>query len=465
MIIFAIKSAITLAVLYSCFFLLLSRETFHRFNRWMLIGMMVASLVVPFIHITTEHPTVINNIINNATQATHVEYYADTDVFIEFTWESRLIIVYLIGFVVMIVFTIVQLVMIARNIRGGLRHTDDKGNTVVLKPGKFAPFSFLHYIVMSVDDYEHNRQAILTHEQEHIRLLHSWDNIFVSLMKVLQWFNPFIYLLSRDLNTVHEYEADEAVINNGIDAKTYQQLLVVKATGMRLQTLVNSLNRTSLKKRIIMMYQTKSNRWLMLKAIIALPVLAVTIGAFATPKIADPIANAIEKIDVSAKQMTKEIEEAIITAPAEPKETKKETEAPTEPKETQKEPEAPAKAEKAAQPSNAEETPVAEDEESEETISWIHNPDQAPLYPGGNAALMSFIKENLQRPVDIEPGTAIILTISIKKDGEVYYIGTPINNAELSQNLEALRKSMPNWTPARQRGEKVDAVYQIPLTF
>lgn len=449
MIIFAIKSAITLAVLYSCFFLLLSRETFHRFNRWMLIGMMVASLVVPSIHITTEHPTAINNTIYKATQEMQDVYpaepnvtgFIDANVFTGYNWESMLILVYLIGFVVMTVFTIVQLVMIARNIRGGLRHTDSKGNTIILKPGKFAPYSFFHYIVMSVYDYENNRQAILTHEQEHIRLLHSWDNMFVSLMKILQWFNPFIYLLSRDLDAVHEFEADEAVINNGIDAKTYQQLLVVKATGMRLQTLVNSLNRTSLKKRIIMMYQKKSNRWLMLKAIIALPVLAVTIGAFATPKIAEPIANAIERIDVSAKQITKEIEEAITKEPEMP--------APAEPKDT--------KAEK--------KTENTSEADSEETIRWIHNPDQAPLYPGGNAALMSFIKENLQRPADIEPGTAIILTISIKKDGEVYNIGTPINNAELSQNLEALRKSMPNWTPARQRGEKVDAVYQIPLTF
>lgn len=448
MIIFAIKSAITLAVLYSCFFLLLSRETFHRFNRWMLIGMMVASLVVPFIHITTEHPTAINNTIYKATQEMQDVYpaepnvtgFIDANVFTGYSWESMLILVYLIGFVVMIVFTIVQLVMIARNIRGGLRHTDSKGNTVVLKPGKFAPFSFFHYIVMSVDDYEHNRLAILTHEQEHIRLLHSWDNMFVSLVKILQWFNPFIYLLSRDLDTVHEYEADEAVINNGIDAKTYQQLLVVKATGMRLQTLVNSLNRTSLKKRIIMMYQKKSNRWLMLKAIIALPVLAVTIGAFATPKIADPIANAIERIDVSAKQMTKEIKETITKEPEMPAATET-------PKETKKE-------------KKVEKEPVEETEGP-----WIHNPDQAPLYPGGNAALMSFIKENLQRPADIEPGTAIVLTISIKKDGEVYYIGTPVNNDELSQNLEALGKKMPNWTPARQRGEKVNAVYQIPLTF
>lgn len=449
MIIFAIKSAITLAVLYSCFFLLLSRETFHRFNRVMLLSMMIASLVVPSIHITTEHPTAINNTIYKATQEMQDVYpaepnvtgFIDANVFTGYSWESMLILVYLIGFVVMTVFTIAQLVMIARNIRGGLRHTDSNGNTVVLKPGKFAPYSFFHYIVMSVDDYENNRQAILTHEQEHIRLLHSWDNMFVSLMKILQWFNPFIYLLSRDLDAVHEFEADEAVINNGIDAKTYQQLLVVKATGMRLQTLVNSLNRTSLKKRIIMMYQTKSNCWLMLKAIIALPVLAVTIGAFATPKIADPIADVIERIDVSAKQITKEIEEAITKEPEMP--------APAEPKDT--------KAEK--------KTENTSEADSEETIRWIHNPDQAPLYPGGNAALMSFIKENLQRPADIEPGTAIILTISIKKDGEVYNIGTPVNNAELSQNLEALRKKMPVWTPARQRGEKVNAVYQIPLTF
>lgn len=460
MIVFVIKSAITLALLYSCFFLLLSRETFHRFNRVILIMMMVTSLVVPFIHITTEHPTAINTTIYNAEKEMQTLYSAEPqlannfpfDIFTEYNWVSMLILVYVIGFAVMLIFTIMQFVMVTRDICGGLRHTDEHGNTIVLKPGKFAPFSFFRYIVMSVDDYENNRQAILTHEQEHIRLRHSWDNLFATLMKIMQWFNPFIYLLSRDLDTVHEFETDEAVINKGIDAKTYQQLLVVKATDMRLQTLVNSLNRTSLKKRIIMMYQTKSNRWLMLKSIIALPVLALAIGAFATPKISEPIANAINKIDVTAKQMTKEIEEVIINAPAEPKETKKETATPT-------------KTEKAENTDNAGVAPEAENENVEETYTWT--PDQAPLYPGGNAALMNFIKDNLERPEGIEAGKTILVAFYIKKDGKVDGITSLYlaDSEEFKQSLSVLGKKMPDWTPARKRGEKVNAVYQIPVTF
>ena len=121
---------------------------------------------------------------------------------------------------------------------------------------------------MSVEDYEHNRTSILTHEQEHIRLHHSYDLILLELVKTLQWFNPFVWFLASNLKYVHEYEADEAVINQGIDAKQYQQLLVTKAVGNRLQPFANNLRRGSLKKRIIMMHQkklknniTKKIRW------------------------------------------------------------------------------------------------------------------------------------------------------------------------------------------------------------
>jgi hypothetical protein len=136
---------------------------------------------------------------------------------------------------------------------------------------------------MSVKDYETSRQYILTHEQEHIRLGHTYDLLLLQCMKTLMWFNPFIWFLSRDLKAVHEYEADQAVINHGIDAKSYQQLLVMKVVGNRLQPFTNNLNHGSLKKRIVMMYQKPSNRWLMLKALCAIPVVALTINTFATP--------------------------------------------------------------------------------------------------------------------------------------------------------------------------------------
>lgn len=148
---------------------------------------------------------------------------------------------------------------------------------------------------MSVEDYEHNRTSILTHEQEHIRLHHSYDLILLELVKTLQWFNPFVWFLASNLRSVHEYEADEAVINQGIDAKQYQQLLVTKAVGNRLQPFANNLRRGSLKQRIIMMYQKKSNRWMMLKALFVIPTMGFALYAFATPEAVPEIQDVLEK--------------------------------------------------------------------------------------------------------------------------------------------------------------------------
>ena len=134
---------------------------------------------------------------------------------------------------------------------------------------------------MSRNDYEQNRTFILTHEQEHIRLHHYADLTTITLANALQWFNPFAWLLAKELKTIHEYEADEAVINKGIDATQYQKFLVVRAVGNRLQPFANNLNRGSLKQRIIMMNRKKSNRWMMLKALLVVPVAAVAVGAFA----------------------------------------------------------------------------------------------------------------------------------------------------------------------------------------
>ena len=186
--------------------------------------------------------------------------------------------------------------------RVGLRHTDSEGNTVILQSGKVAPYSIFHFIVMSVEDYEHNRSSILTHEQEHIRLHHTYDLILFEAVKALQWFNPFVWFLGTNLKAVHEYEADEAVINQGIDAKQYQQLLVTKAVGNRLQPFANNLRRGSLKKRIIMMYQKKSQRRMMLKALFVIPVIAIAIFAFATPKFVNSNKNTTEVADTCGEK-------------------------------------------------------------------------------------------------------------------------------------------------------------------
>ena len=315
MMLYVIKAAITLALLYSCFFLFLSKETFHRFNRCMLVGIMLISLVMPMFHFTTSHPTTLNEevyIVQNYIEHDTTPIIVTAQQAQGITWIQALTWIYMAGVVLMLILTLVQAISLCRFMCSGVRHTDTKGNTVILHNNDVPPFSIFRYIVMSVKDYESSRQYILTHEQEHIRLGHTYDLLLLQGMKTLMWFNPFIWFLSRDLKAVHEYEADQAVINQGIDAKSYQQLLVMKVVGNRLQPFTNNLNHGSLKKRIVMMYQKPSNRWLMLKALCAIPVAALTINTFATPIETDPVEDMVKTLETTNVPAFNEVKETLL---------------------------------------------------------------------------------------------------------------------------------------------------------
>ena len=316
MMLYVIKAAITLALLYSCFFIFLSKETFHRFNRCMLVGIMLISLVMPMFHFTTSHPTTLNEevyIVQNYIEHDTTPIIVTAQQAQGITWIQALTWIYMAGVVLMLILTLVQAISLCRFMCSGVRHTDTQGNTVILHNNDVPPFSIFRYIVMSVKDYESSRQYILTHEQEHIRLGHTYDLLLLQGMKTLMWFNPFIWFLSRDLKAVHEYEADQAVINQGIDAKSYQQLLVMKVVGNRLQPFTNNLNHGSLKKRIVMMYQKPSNRWLMLKALCAIPVAALTINTFATPIETDPVEDMVKTLETTNVPTINEVKENVLT--------------------------------------------------------------------------------------------------------------------------------------------------------
>ena len=302
---YIIKSCILLALLYGSFALLLSRETFHRFNRLALLGVLVASLILPAVQLSVKKPSYLNY---EEVRIPHVEVIASPvqnevqdietpqstlpaieESMQEPTFRVDMMQVvqylYIIGLLASLAIFFVQLFRLWREIRGGVQTKDELGNTVVIRGGNFAPYSFLHYIIINASDYEHLRRPILAHEQAHIRLGHTWDLLLLEAVKAVQWFNPFVYLLGRDLKAVHEYEADDAVLNFGIDAKTYQLLLVTKAVGSRLQTVCNNLSHHSLKKRIKMMHKNNSNRWLMSKGLVLPAIMTLAIVAFAKPKV------------------------------------------------------------------------------------------------------------------------------------------------------------------------------------
>lgn len=445
MLAYILKSAITLALLYCLFFAFLSRETFHRFNRVCLLLTMLLSLVLPLVHMTVSQPSAINEAIQSS-EAYITE--APVPVLFEYgpiaaeseqsaaaeevaaaplTWETLLTCIYLIGVAVMVLFILFHTVQMIRLIRGGLRHTDGQGNTVILKPGIQSPFSLFHWIVMSVEDYEQHRDSILTHEQEHIRLRHTYDLLLLEAVRVMQWFNPFIWFMGHDLKNIHEYEADEAVINQGIDAKQYQQLLVLKAVGNRLQPFANNFRRGSLKQRFIMMYQKKSNRWMMLKALFILPAMGFALYAFATPSGGNTDIRNPRDTELRNHGTTELLDNDTVKV--------------------------------------KEELDKLEDQK----VSVFQVVDSMPEFSGGSAAFLKYLRENIKYPESCKEqhiqGT-VILHFVVCQDGS---IAEPEVAKSVHPDLdkEALRviSGMPKWKPGSHRGKPVRVRYSIPVQF
>ena len=270
------KVAVLIAVFYMFYRLLLSRETFHRVNRIVLMLTAVASFFLPFCVITM-HETVTMPM-----PEMHVEMgplMAEVETPSVPLWQTLLPILFIIGMCATLGHTLLSMIRIILLIRKSEHHPQPDGVTVcVTGNAALSPFSWMHYIVMNREDYETHDSAILAHERGHIRLHHSWDLILVDTLTALQWFNPAMWMLRADLRAIHEYEADAAVLSQGINARQYQYLLITKAAGIGGYSLANGISHSTLKNRINMMLHKKSNRSSLLKLLALLPIVAVALA-------------------------------------------------------------------------------------------------------------------------------------------------------------------------------------------
>ena len=270
------KVAVLIAVFYMFYRLLLSRETFHRVNRIVLLLTAVASFILPFCVITM-HETVTMPM-----PEMHVEMgplMAEVETPSVPLWQTLLPILFIIGMCATLGHTLLSMIRIILLIRKSEQHPQPDGVTVcVTGNAALSPFSWMHYIVMNREDYETHDSAILAHERGHIRLHHSLDLILVDTLTALQWFNPAMWMLRADLRAIHEYEADAAVLSQGINARQYQYLLITKAAGIGGYSLANGISHSTLKNRINMMLHKKSNRSSLLKLLALLPIVAVALA-------------------------------------------------------------------------------------------------------------------------------------------------------------------------------------------
>ena len=277
--IYTIKVGICLVVFYLFFKLLLARETFHRLNRFMILGMVILSFLLPVCVITIERVVPGSSPllfpadgINAPIEEKHNSWL---------TWQNIVGVIYLTGILVSLAGMVKSLFQLRKIIKGGERRKLENGACLILTNRHLSPFSWGKYIVMSYEDWRIAGDTILLHEQAHVRLHHTLDIMLTDLLGSVQWFNPAMWLLRKELRDIHEYEADAAVIESGVNPKEYQLLLIKKAVGGRWYSIANSFNHNKLKNRINMMLQKKSTKMARAKSLLILPLLCLAVVAFA----------------------------------------------------------------------------------------------------------------------------------------------------------------------------------------
>ena len=473
--IYILKSSVCLVLFYLFFRLLLSKETFHRFNRMALLGVLFFSLLIPCIEVTTRHQVEVQQAVLSIEQLLLMAELEATPANVgavqetsAISWVQVVLLVYLAGILFLACRNIYSLICLFRLIHSGKHEKLEKGVTLVVHNQEIAPFSWMKYIVISRKDLEENGREILIHEMAHIHHRHSVDLLVADICIFFQWFNPSAWLLKQELQNVHEYEADETVINEGVNAKEYQLLLIKKAVGTRLYSMANSFNHSKLKKRITMMLKEKSNPWARLKYLYILPVAAIAVTAFARPEIsetAEEISRMSDALgmeqasllfsrlhDISAAKVND------LTAIVEAKAVKT-TEEPVQVAPVLKD---------TAKPVEVKYIP-AEVTEKLQGTPFFEVVEQMPEYPGGMAAALEYIQKNMRYPETAKKnGTQGRVTVQfiIDKGGNVTDTKV-IRAVDKDLDAEAIRLigTMPKWKPGMQKGQAVAVKYTLPVMF
>lgn len=447
--IYSIKVAICLAAFYLFYKLLLSRDTFHAFNRATLLLLMLLSLVLPFVSLSIDEPTVVNNGMVQVEQLLVAGVTGEDTQPASLTLVQVLFMVYMVGVVVSVGREIVSLAGLYKLISGRDHVTIDNGIRIIVIDGDMAPFSWFNNIVISRSDYESGRREILIHEMAHISHHHSLDILLCNVLLIFQWFNPTVWLLRRELRNIHEYEADEAVLASGANAAEYQLLLIRKAVGERLFSMANNLNHNSLKKRITMMLTKRSNPWNRVKVLLTVPVAAVAVVAFATPK-AESLSREIEhESDAIVSSVVKSTSDKAALV-AQGKTSGEET---------------------VNAMGRADDTLISNDlQRMTSTDDDVYDVvEKMPEFPGGMAELMKYLNSNIKYPVEAHKAGIqgrVVVSFVVNKDGTVKDAKI-VRSVDKSIDAEALRviSAMPKWQPGYQDGKAVSVRYTVPVTF
>ena len=329
-VVYILEWALCLSAFLLLYKMCFSGSTFHRFNRFFLLGSVVVSALLPLAHITaSEQMEPIAEVCRLNTEQFETAQTLVTEVREQPTVGQRFFVFLTLAYVIYMAIQVTNwlrsVVKMLLFLRGKRIRRVGHWIRLVVHNEEYGPFSWMNYIVISDKERGFGRRASMLHELSHIKLLHPLDLVFILLCTLV---NPVCWLVMKEIKVVHEYEADDKVINHyHIRSRDYQRLLVIRTVGAEAYALACSFN-LNIKKRIIMMKKKQSTWWRLTWMAVTFPLVGVALTAFSKPKealkevvdssvriIEQPIAEALspdveeaEAVELSAPAPVKEME-------------------------------------------------------------------------------------------------------------------------------------------------------------
>ncbi|NOQ26913.1 MAG: TonB family protein [Bacteroidales bacterium] len=422
-----IESAITLAIFYMFYKIFLKKETFFKMNRLYLLSSLLFAVTIPFLNINLGmfpyHFSSGNNILQEISgikrgynEINELIIYAYSG---KLTWTiifKCLSTIYILGIVISTVFFVFGLgrivVIIYRN--KSKRYGKYR---IVQTPNAVVPFSLFKWIIINPEKYSSNdMEQVIAHERMHAFQLHSLDLILIEVLVILFWFNPFIYWYRKSIREVHEYLADQAVVENGHDQLDYQKLLLNQVVGYRFVGLTSSFSYSLSKKRLKMLSMIKSKNTSKIKIALAIPFVIGALFFFVNSvDFAKANGTVTNEISISSQDTIK--------------------------------------------------TMVNENDEQ-----VFFNVDVLPKFNGGTPdSFRSFIQENLRYPIEAQKNKVsgrVFIQFDINSKGKVVNANV-VRGADPDLDKEALRviNSSPKWEPGFKEGKPVTIRYTFPIAF
>ena len=407
MLTYLIKANVVLVVLFGFYQLISVGDTFFKWRRLSLLTIYVLSLLLPTIDLSVlvNETAPLSNILPRMT-------YNLPEVTVQpthdtFDWQQLAIWLYTGVASALLVRVFWQVVVVCRLAQRSERATLHS-TAVCLLTGDYSPFSFFRWIFVNPDDKTPSQvQQILTHEQTHVAQWHSADALLSQLFVAAFWFNPAAWLMRLQVRNNLEYLADRSVINGGTDKKAYQYHLLAVAYRTNVATITNNFNVLPLKKRIKMMNKQTSNPLARFKYLLFVPLAVALLAMNSTAMRAN-----VQKKVVKTTKVTKK---------------------------------------------------------TSATDKVYEVCEQMPIFPGGDAALMKYLSENVKYPalaIKAQEQGRVVVSFTVEKDGAISDVKVA-RSVTPSLDAEAVRvvKAMPKWTPGKQDGQPVRVRYNVPVSF